>query len=97
MAVGQPDDQDGKTVESGEMGTDSSHEQSLRIASRNGLPVVTAPAEVDFTNAAALALASTVHSTIIVDMCLNRSHTGAARASAAVADPPGPPVLAVLI
>lgn len=57
------------------MVTDSSHDQSFRLSSRNGLAVVTPPAEIDFTNAPALgetmALASTAHATVIVDMSAN--------------------------
>lgn len=72
---GQPADQDQQSTESEEMATDSVPDQSFRVSSRNGLPVVTAPAEIDFANAEtlgeALASACAGHPTIIVDMSTN--------------------------
>jgi anti-sigma B factor antagonist len=54
------------------METDRTRDQSFPISSRDGVPVVTAPAEIDFSNApafeSALAFAGTAGATIIVDM-----------------------------
>lgn len=57
------------------MVTDGTCDQSFRLSSRDGLPVVTTPAEIDFRNAAqlgeVLASASMDHATVIVDMSAN--------------------------
>jgi anti-anti-sigma factor len=57
------------------MVTDGTCDQSFRLSSRVGLPVVTTPAEIDFRNAAqlgeVLASASMDHATVIVDMSAN--------------------------
>jgi anti-anti-sigma factor len=57
------------------METEGTHDQSFPISSRDGVPVVAAPAEIDFTNApafgSALALAGAAGATIIVDMRAN--------------------------
>jgi anti-anti-sigma factor len=57
------------------METERTNDQSFPISSPDGVPLVTAPAEIDFTNApafeSALALAGTVGATVIVDMRAN--------------------------
>ncbi len=57
------------------METGRTHDQSFPISSRDGVPVVTAPAEIDFSNAlafgSALAAAGTAGPIIIVDMRAN--------------------------
>jgi anti-sigma B factor antagonist len=57
------------------MVTDGTRDPRFRLSSLHGLAVVTPPAEIDFANAAALgetlALASTAHATVIVDMSAN--------------------------
>jgi anti-sigma B factor antagonist len=54
------------------MGIDSIDDQSFPVSSRDGVPVVTAPAEIDFSNApafgSALASAGANCATIVVDM-----------------------------
>jgi anti-sigma B factor antagonist len=57
------------------MVTDDIHAPRFLLSSSHGHAVVTPPAEIDFTNAPALgetlALASTAHATVIVDMSTN--------------------------
>jgi anti-anti-sigma factor len=57
------------------METERTHDRSFPISSRDGVPVVTVPAEIDFSNAlafgSALAAAGTVGATIIVAMRAN--------------------------
>jgi hypothetical protein len=63
------------TAESSAVVTDHIPDQGFRVSSRDGVPVVTAPGEIDAANAEALddalAAASADHPTIIVDMTRN--------------------------